>query len=200
MAGVPRMVWTGTAETRAWLDSPEGGPVRVGDFLLPRKVTYNFEGDGGNPDLHVRFEVRDGRPECVEIRLTAKPGGRGLRTSDTQVLTLDAMKIGVFAETAHQVRYDPETNGTRSSRISDEREFWRALNEVDAVVKAPQRGVTQAELEQVAQVYADNVQGAPIKAVRAVLGYSSERTATRRVQQARAEGLLPATTVGKRKA
>jgi hypothetical protein len=33
-----------------------------------------------------------------------------------------------------------------------------------------------------------------------LLGYKSERTAARRVQQAREAGLLPATTPGKRKA
>lgn len=195
------MVWTGRAETRAWLDGGSaGGPVRVGDFLLPRLASFDVTGDNGNPDLHVRFEVRDGRPECVEIRMTAKENGRGLRTSDAHVLTLDAMRIGVFADMAQQIAYDPETNTTTSSPITDEREFWRALNEVDSVVKAPQRGVTKAELEQVAKVYAENVQGSPVKAVQAVLGYKSQRTAARRVQQARDEGLLPPTTAGKRKA
>ncbi len=194
------MVWTGRVTIRSWLDGPDGGPVRVGDFLLPRTAAYEVTGDNGSPDLHVRFEVRDGRPECVEIRMTAKENGRGLRTSDAQVLTLDAMKIGVFAEMALLSVYDPETNVTMSSHITDEREFWRALNEVDAVVKAPQRGITKAELEQVAKVYAENLQGSPVKAVQAVLGYKSERTAARRVQQARDEGLLPPTTAGKRKA
>ncbi len=181
------------------LDGPDGGPVRVGDFLLPRRAAYEVTGDDGSPDLHVRFEVRDGRPECVEIRMTAKQNGRGLRTSDAQVLTLDAMKIGVFAEVALLSVYDPETNVTTSSHVTDEREFWRALNEVDAVVKAPQRGITKVELEQVAKVYAENLHGSPVKAVQAVLGYKSERTAARRVQQARDEGLLPPTTAGKRK-
>ncbi len=194
------MAWAGRAKIRSQLDGPDGAPVRVGDFLLPRRAAYEVAGDNGSPDLQVRFEVRDGRPECVEIRMTAKENGRGLRTSDVQVLTLDAMKIGVFAEVALLSVYDPETNVTTSSHITDEREFWRALNEVDAVVKAPQRGTTKAELEQVAKVYAENLQGSPVKAVQAVLGYKSELTAARRVQQARDEGLLPSTTAGKRKA
>jgi hypothetical protein len=195
------MAWTGRARVTSWLEGHDGSqPVRLGDFLLPRRAAYEVTGENGAPDLHVRFEVRDGRPECVEIRMTTKDKGRGLRTSDVQVLMLDAMKIGVFAEVALHSVYDPETNVTTSSHITDEREFWQAINEVDAVVKAPQRGVTKAELEQVAKVYAENVQGSPVKTVQAVLGYNSERTAARRVQQARDEGLLPPTTAGKRKA
>ena len=116
------------------------------------------------------------------------------------MLALDAMTLSVFARLALKSTYDAETNVTTMVPIMDEREFWRAVNDVDAAVKAPRRGVTRAELEQVANVYRHNVDAKPVQQVAAIMGYGSERTAARRVQQARDAGLLPPTTPGKRKA
>jgi hypothetical protein len=68
------------------------------------------------------------------------------------------------------------------------------------IAQAPRRGVTQPELEQVAKIYRDNVSTKPVQQITTIMGYRSERTAARRVQQARDAGLLPPTTPGKRKA
>jgi hypothetical protein len=65
--------------------------------------------------------------------------------------------------------------------------------------KARRGTVTRADLEQVAKVYRENLAASPTRAVSLLLGYT-ERTAARRVQQARAAGLLPETTKGKRRA
>jgi hypothetical protein len=59
--------------------------------------------------------------------------------------------------------------------------------------------VTRSELEGVARVYREHLATTPTQAVQLAGGYS-ERTAARRTQQARAAGLLPKTTPGKRKA
>ncbi len=174
--------------------------VRTGDYAIPAEVTAELEGDKGDPDLSVRFRVVEGRPQCVEVRAAAKDGGRAVRTSDLHSLSLDAMTVSVFARTAVHSRYDPETNVTTSTPIQDEREFWRAVNAADAAVKAPRRGTTQAELEQVAELYREHVGDRPIESIRTLMGYGSERTAARRVEQARATGLLPSTTPGKKKA
>ncbi len=56
-----------------------------------------------------------------------------------------------------------------------------------------------AELENVARAYREHIDTTPTRAVQ-LAGNYSERTAARRVQQARAAGLLPKTTPGKRKA
>ena len=60
--------------------------------------------------------------------------------------------------------------------------------------------VTRAELEEVARIYREHVDASPTRAVAMLGGYASERTAARRVQQAREAGLLPKTTPGKRRA
>jgi hypothetical protein len=174
--------------------------VRVGNFVLPRQLAFVVTGENGAPDLTIRFEVRDGRPVCVEVVATAKPEGRGLRTSDLHLLQLDTLAVSVFAQTALQSSFDPATNVTTMTPIVDERSFWAAVNDVDRAVKAPQRGTTRAELEQVALVYRENIKGSPVAEVKERLGYGSERTAARRVQQARDAGLLPPTTPGKPKA
>lgn len=67
-------------------------------------------------------------------------------------------------------------------------------------VRAPRRGTTKAELEQVAKLYREHVEGRPVESIRTLMGYGSDRTAARRVEQARAAGLLPSTTPGKKKA
>jgi hypothetical protein len=167
---------------------------------MPRELVFEVEGDKGAPDLTVRFQVRDGRPECVEVHARASQDGRALRTSDLQLLQLDAMTTSVFAGAAMQSHHDPETNVTTMTPVMDERSLWAAVNDVDRAVKAPRRGTTRAELEQVAKVYRDNIKSSPVATVQQVLGYGSERTAARRVQQARDAGLLPPTTPGKSKA
>jgi hypothetical protein len=193
------MVWVGRGRVSRQFGVKDND-VRIGDFVMPRRASAFVDGANGEPDLEVHFEVRDGRPQCVDVHATAKPDGRSLRTSDLHVLALDTMTLSVFARLALKSTYDPETNVTTMEPITDEREFWRAVNDVDAAVKAPRRGVTRAELEQVANVYRDNVDAKPVQQVATILGYGSERTAARRVQQARDAGLLPPTTPGKRKA
>ena len=62
------------------------------------------------------------------------------------------------------------------------------------------RGVTKAELEQVAYIYKQNIHKKnPTEAVERNFGYSG-RTASRRVKEAREAGLLPPTSQGRKRA
>lgn len=61
------------------------------------------------------------------------------------------------------------------------------------------RGASEAEIEQVSDIYRRNLTADPTGAVQRFFGYKG-RTAARRVQQAREKGLLPPTTQGKKKA
>jgi hypothetical protein len=191
------MGWVGTS--RVSRQFGKGNDVRIGDFVMPKQAEFAIDGANGDPDLRVFLEVRDGRPQVVDVHVTAKPDGRSVRTSDLQLLSLDALTVSVFSRLAMRSTYDPERNITEMSPIADEREFWQAVNATDEAVKAPRRGSTRAELEQVAKVYRENVDHKPVAAVQAVLGYGSERTAARRIKQAENAGLLPSTTPGKRR-
>lgn len=175
--------------------------VRLGDYLVPEAASFAFEGENGDPDMLVQFKVRDGRPQCTEVHLHTKPNGRAVRTSDLHALSLDVLTVSVFTALSKRFTYDPDTGMTTAMHhVMDEREFWRAVNDTEEAVKNPKRGVTEAELENVARIYRENVVHKPVEAVRAALGYGSDRTAARRVEQARSAGLLPPTTPGKRRA
>lgn len=84
-------------------------------------------------------------------------------------------------------------------RPQDEAEARRLQRDIYEARSARRGTVTRAELEEVARIYREHVDASPTQAV-AMLGGYTTRTAARRVQQARAAGLLPATTPGKRKA
>lgn len=189
------MGWVGQSS----VSSQIGSPVRIGEFVMPRKAAYTVEGANGDPDLRVLFQIREGRPEVVEVQAAAKPDGRGLRTSDLQVLGLDALTVSVFARLSQQVIEVPGSNVTRMVPVTDERELWRAVKDADAAVKAPWRGEIRAELELVASTYRQHVNARPVQAVQAVMGYKSTRTTARRIKAAEAAGLLPPTTPGRRR-
>ena len=191
------MAWRGKTRVGSKFGGQHGGLTQIGDVAVPRVAVYAHDGDIGEPDLEVTFEVRDGRPECVDFHVRAKPDGRGIRTADLQMVTnLDAMAVYLFERVA------PVPGGSAFNWMwrQTEENAGRARRAVYEARKARRGSVSKAELEQVAKVYREHLVGGPTAAVRMLLGYKSERTAARRVQQARAAGLLPATTPGKRKA
>jgi hypothetical protein len=191
------MAWRGKTRVGSKFGGQHGGLTQIGDVAVPRVAVYAHDGDIGEPDLEVTFEVRDGRPECVDFHVRAKPDGRGIRTADLQMVTnLDAMAVYLFERVA------PVPGGSAFNWMwrQTEENAGRARRAVYEARKARRGSVSKAELEQVAKVYRKHLDASPTAAVRMLLGYKSERTAARRVQQAREAGLLPATTPGKRKA
>jgi hypothetical protein len=173
-------------------------PVRLGKYAVPEEVTVTMSGAKGAPDLSMRFEVRDGSPECVDLHVHSKPNGRGIRTSDVAVFNLDAMAESVFLRFAMTVR-KTETGAVLMKPLSDDDDWDAAYRDVYNARRSTRAVVNDAELRQVAAVYRDHVGGNPTKAVVEILNYSP-RTAARRVRQARDRHLLPETTRGKKHA
>ena len=164
--------------------------------MYPSWVELDAVGDKGAPDVWARFEMRDGVPEVVDFRLTAKAEGRAVRTADLNSWQpLEGLATNAFRNFARLK--DPEQAGSDPYGPKDERDFWRIGGDLVSA-RAGHRGPSVAELEEVARVYRDAIEGRPTEAVQVMLGYS-RRTAARRVQQARAAGLLPETTPGKKK-
>lgn len=177
------MVWEGTQEVVG-----EGSLIALGSAVVSRRATMTFEGIKGSPDATVRFEVRDQKPECVEIVLKAKPNGRGIASGDLAQINVDTLTVSVF--------HDLATIGVRDEAAITA--SWRDL--ADARARARRGSVTRAELEDVARIYLEYADsGRPTQAVATLKGYEP-RTASRRVKQAEEAGLLPKTTVGKRRA
>jgi hypothetical protein len=179
------MVWEGHQKITGIFPGNRG-MVKLGDSTVPPEALLTFEGVKGSPDVTMNFEVRNDRPECVGITIKAKPKGRGIRSADLALFNIDSLTIAVFAQVGNL-------------GVHDEAQQWRTARDVTEARSVRRGAVTRAELEDVARVYRDHVDNAPTKAVELLLDYS-ERTAARRVQQARDAGLLPKTTPGKRKA
>lgn len=86
---------------RSW---SAGEVERIGDVVFPKKVTYTLYG-GDEPEITTHFEIRDGRPELVELTVRALPKGRGLRASDMDLL-LESLVSAAFAKVALIPRVD----------------------------------------------------------------------------------------------
>lgn len=182
------VVWQGGREVVGRVGGGHKSFVRLGEAVVPPTADLIFTGTKGSPDALVRFEVRDGRPECVEVAVRVKPDGRGIRTSDLAMFNLDDLTIDVFVELGVVGVSDPE----------ERRQTYKGVQEARLERRG---GVTRAELEEVARVYREHIDESPTRAVELLLGYS-RRTAARRVEQARTADppLLPRTSQGKRKA
>ncbi len=169
----------------------------VGNTFVPPAVTVEAEGLKGAPDVTARFEVRDGVPECVDFRISAKPDGRAVRTADLNGWQpLEGLALNTFRQVGRIGKHD-DTTGRQLGAVTPQgrREEWAMRADLEGAM-ARRRGPSAAELEQVAKVYREQIGGRPTEAVQVLLGYS-RRTAARRVQQARAAGILPPTTQGK---
>ena len=162
-------------------------PVRFGNTVTPARVAYVIEGSNSSPSLRIEFEIRKDRPVCTGVHVEASPDGRVIRTGDLNALPgLDRLAEDAFTELATEVADNPF-----EWHIGRDKKKHRAANQ-----DVHTRG--DAELKEVARVYRENVDARPVEAVED-LGYT-RRTASRRIEQARAKGLLPQTTQGKRKA
>lgn len=191
------MAWRGKTRVGSKFGGQHGGLTQIGDVTVPRVAVYAHDGDVGEPDLEVTFEVRDGRPECVDFHVRAKPDGRGIRTADLEMVTnLDAIAVNLYAAVAPVPGGDAFNWMWRQTQENVD-QARRAVYEARKARRGP---ANRAALEEVARVYREHVDASPTRAVQLLLGYKSERTAARRVQQAREAGLLPKTTPGKRKA
>lgn len=172
------------------------GTFATNSHKFPAVVELVATGEKGAPDVFVRCELRDGVPEVVEFRLTAKSNGRAVRSADLNGWQpLEGLALNGFRNAAQKLDV---TNPFGPRGPQDEREFWAIGRDLD-YAQHTRTGPSDHELEGVAQIYRDAVDGRPTEAVQIQMGYS-RRTAARRVAQARERGFLPPTTPGKKNA
>lgn len=195
------MVWP--AEIRYREGGRKGGKTferigEQGEYMIPTAFVEEATGKDDTPDASVRFEVRDGRPECVEIVIKAKPDGRPILTSDMgRFRSIDQLIETAVAANAKRTYPDAET-GTRWRGPRGEEEVWAARKAV--YQRRASRANSPEELVQVAEIYREHIDGAPLDAIQQLMDYGSHRTAARRVEMARKAGLLPPTDRGRKKA
>lgn len=171
---------------RVWYDMM-ALPVKVRDRLAPEAMVVDLDGDGEQPSLQMKIEVRQGVPVCTELRLTARPDGRDVQRSD-----LRAVRIASWIEQAIALcSYEqPEPGGVihKSAPTPADRDNARAARR-----KAPRAGrpkVPPERLHEVAELYRRHPEDQALLIVADVLGVST-RTAARYVAKCRSDGLLP---------
>lgn len=177
------MTWAGTPHWRADILKL----VAFGQTFVPQRVSLTFEGTDEAPDLSATFEILNGAPECTDLHFVAKHGARGIRTVDLD-LSLDGLTTKAFLKFAHR----------QGGSVRSDETTWRAARRDLEHNRSGRPPISKAELEDVARIYRDHIEGAPTAAVGKFLGLSP-RTAARRVQRAREVGLLPSTQPGKKK-
>jgi hypothetical protein len=185
-----------------WIGITDGKKLaRLGDTLVTARARVEVTRPDGLPDWSADFEIQDGIPECTGIQWKQKPGGRGIRTADLQQVTsLDGLAQNAFLRNPHARRVDkPGWLWDGADVDPQKRDFWAASGDVQESLARRSRGPSQSELEEVARIYRQHVDHAPTAAVQSWFGFS-RRTAARRIQQARAIGLLPPTTTGRKQA
>jgi len=178
----------------------EGKTVLLGrEVTVPSKASLTINGVRGEPDAVVRFEVRNGRAECTEIVVTARPRGRGIQTSDMEFFNIESLIRKVFSRLGTKIELDESGFGSSVWPPAEE-DYWFIGETVTRPRIENRRGANDEELEEVARIYRSHIDDNPLRAVETILSYKSTRTAARRVQQARAKGLLPKTKKGQKKA
>jgi hypothetical protein len=184
----------------------EGRMVVLGDAVVPSKVTLDAKGIRGGPDASAVFEFRKGRPECVEIVVNAHSGGRGIRSEDMNLFNIDNLIANVYSQVGMPLTIEPGGRVASASGRLDDEGIWAVRGAIAERRSRTRRTANDEELLQVAEVYRDQLKkkkpeyGGTAEALMAILGYGSERTARRRIEQARAAGYLPKTEKGQRKA
>lgn len=179
-------------------DQGPGNSVRLGDRLLPRKIQVQFIGADDQPALTMRLEVIDDQPQCRELRVISKEGGRQVKQLDLRAIQLTTWVEEVFGMFAWRIIEDRE--GVIHSVMETS---GPALMESVRAVRQSRKGksartVTPKLLARVAEVYRAHLSGAPTRAVGEAFGVGP-RMAAEYVSRARRAGLLPPTTPGKKK-
>ncbi len=170
--------------------------VRIGkDRIAPRHFTARWDdGDPDTPTVTATFEVRDGIPQCREVRITSADAGREVQASDGRKLRIadwleDALAISAMpygGKSGATTRWD-------APRPTDGKE---TVQQVRMVRREARRRITDEMLQEVAEVYRANIGRGPTEAVAARFG-KSHRTAGHYVKQARAAGYLGEAMPGK---
>jgi len=173
-----------------WVPSSE--TVQLGDRTVPAMVWVTI-GDpiSGDPMVRLRLEVVGDRPQCREVHFISGTTGRELRQSD-----LDGLRLSDWVERMFATAAWPDFVTTEEFRDA-EPQLRKAVS--TARRGRPARKLNREFLEQVAEVYRRNVDDRPTQTVSEAFGISHS-TAAEYVRRARAAGLLPPTTPGKRKA
>jgi hypothetical protein len=160
---------------------------RVGDHAVVAPIAVEPPGEDDAPTTRMIFDVVDGRLECRDLQVTAKPGGREVRKSDLAAIAIDHARDQVM--TTYSVPWETTEGGTTMRPAGyrpDDPRAGAALRSLDRA----RRRLTDDDLRRIADIYQQDTTGAPTRAVAEAFRVA-HRTGTLYVQRARMAGLLP---------
>jgi hypothetical protein len=177
---------------RAWWDDL-ARPVKVRDRLVPEAIVVDLYGDGEQPSLRMKIEVRQGVPVCAELRLTAQPNGREIRPKDLRAVRIDSWIEQVVGLLPTYEEPEPGvihgSKPTPADRENAQRATRRARRNTPRRPGRPK--VPSDRLHKTADLYRRHADGGrPLQIIADVLEVS-DRTAARYVDKCRSDGLLP---------
>jgi hypothetical protein len=173
-------------------------PVRVGDRVLPRKITAVFESVAGRPGLELDVEVVRGVPQCRRIAIVAAADGEEVRQVDVAAVRVDEWVAAIVAAFAKPYTETPD-GAVRIEPQTAEEEAEARDRIARARRLARRRGPSAVHLDDVARIYREHLDDAPAEAVARALGVG-RRQAGNYIAAARREGHLPPTTRGRKRA
>lgn len=164
--------------------------LRGTQLKLPRKFVACFpDSDPTGPDLHLRFEMRAGIPQCREVFLQAHPEGREIRAADIK-WAADLEKCITIAcqMVAPHISALPVLGNEGLEYPNVPAGHVEVQTGVSRARRNTRRQLSDDRLPEVAEVYRANP-GRPAKAVAEHFGFKP-RTAALYVKRARDAGLL----------
>ncbi|MBX7451934.1 hypothetical protein GR927_28425 [Mycolicibacterium sp. 3033] len=182
------------------------------DVEVPRSIELTTSG-GADPDMYVRVELRDGSPVLAELSWKSGPHQgeirqKHLRQTDVAKLVTDlvvstisrerGMSTAALSERLLADDVDVETVMELKRLKRQSQDAARRFVERQRLPRE-RRVMTDEFLLKVAEVYRENIDGAPTKVVGETFGVQP-RMASKYVDRARQKGFLPPTVRGQKKA
>ncbi|TDL02151.1 hypothetical protein [Mycobacterium paragordonae] len=176
---------------------------------VPRSIELTTSG-GPGPDMHARVELRDGSPVLTELSWKSGPGQgeiqqKHLRRTEIAKLVTDLV-VSTIAQPATGSVGPLPTDDDELLKVLRERKRMRQQSTAVARrfverqrLPRERRVMTPEFLQQVANVYRENIDGNPTKAVETTFNVRY-RMAGKYVEAARQRGLLSKTERGRKKA
>jgi hypothetical protein len=169
----------------------------VGESLrMPSRFTLHLRraADGG-PDVDVTWQIRQGAPECVEVRIAATEDGHEIRVSGLAGLRInDCLDFTVKALMSERRR---KSGGVgRPAWFSFSAGSREAIEQTRTARAARKTKITDELLQEVADIYRANVNDKPTEAVAEHFD-RPHRTAALYVRRARDRGFLGAAIKGR---
>jgi hypothetical protein len=172
--------------------------VPFGDMLVHRRAVIELRGWEGVADVVAECRMEEGIPSVISLTLTPGPGLSAVTARDLRRIPApEALAVQALSKNAVHLRAPGRASPSQGRREATK--VRQALEERAGGPAARRNSVSPEQLRMVAELYRKHVDGAPVQVIAATLDLS-ERTAARRVEQARQAGLLPPTRKGQKKA